>query len=235
MGGGVGYIIPPIPQPPKDLPALNKDGFLSGANALSREFIDKIHSVIEETKVAERVSIILYENPPYAETTSVEFQKKGLGKTHSDWKNSYVVKEMKKDENVKGSVLNDMSNAFIWSAFKYFLKEETDSYVVLSPVKYWKSQHLVNKKFIDGYAFNRKHFHAPTPATIMCALWSNENDETTQELNLKAIDLDEKETHIEQDEIRVKRIYSIFSEKFYDNRSFDSDTRDGIMIGLNGS
>ncbi|MGP1580621.1 MAG: hypothetical protein ACTTH5_06345, partial [Wolinella sp.] len=234
IGRRVRYIIPPIPQPPKDLPALNKDGFLSGANALSKEFIDKIHSVIEETKVAERVSIILYENPPYAETTSVEFQKKGLGKTHSDWKNSYVVKEMKKDENVKGSVLNDMSNAFIWSAFKYFLKEKTDSYVVLSPVKYWKSQHLVNKKFIDGYAFNRKHFHAPTPATIMCALWSNENDETTQELHLKAIDLDEKEACIEQGEIRVRRIYSIFSEKFYDNRSFDSDTKDGIAIGLNG-
>ena len=54
----------------------------------------------------------------------------------------------------KGGQLNDLSNAFIWSAFKYYLRQETDSYIVFSPVKYWKSQHLIEKKFLKGFAFN---------------------------------------------------------------------------------
>lgn len=231
VGKRVRYIIPPIPAPPKDLPNLNKDGFLSGADALSEEFIDEIHKIIEKTKTAKNVSIILYENPPYAETTSIEFQKRGLGKEHSAWKKSFVVQEMKKE--VKGTALNDLCNAFIWSAFKFFLKQDSDSYVVFSPVKYWKAHHLINKKFIEGYGFNRKHFHAPTPATIMCALWSNENA-NLENLSLKAVDLSENDEYLEQGEIKVKRIHSIFSEKFYDNRKDEKDTKDGIAVELNG-
>lgn len=231
IGKRVRHIIPPIPKPPKEFPNLNSEGFLSGADALSKEFIDSIHKAIEDTKQAEKVSIILYENPPYAETTGIEFQKQGIGKEHSGWKDSFVVKKMKK--SVKGAVSNEMSNAFIWSAFEYFLKEPSDSYIVFSPVKYWKSQHLISKKFIGGYAFNRKHFHAKTPATIMCALWSNENSDI-KELKLKAIDLDESGNLLPQGEIELKRIYSLFSDKFYDTRKFKDDTTDGIAIELNG-
>ena len=230
IGKRVRHIIPPIPAPP-NLPKLNKDGFLSGADALSKDFIDEIHKVIQKTKQKKNVSIILYENPPYAETTGIEFQKRGLGKEHSAWKQSFVVQEMRKE--VKGTALNELSNAFIWSAFKFFLKQNSDSYVVFSPVKYWKAHHLINKKFIEGYGFNRKHFHAPTPATIMCALWSNENAKL-ENLNLKAVDLGENDERLEQGEIIVKRIHSIFSEKFYDNRKDEKDTKDGIVVELNG-
>ncbi|MBQ9124206.1 MAG: hypothetical protein IJY14_00810, partial [Acholeplasmatales bacterium] len=232
IGHRVRYIIPPIPQPPKELPDLNEEGFLSGANALSKDFIDSVLKIIDETKIKEKVNIILYENPPYAETTSIEFQKRNQGKEQSDWKNSYVVKEMKKD--VKGPASNDMGNAFIWSGFKYFLKDINDSYVIFSPAKYWKAQHLINKKFIDGYACNRSFFHAPTPACIMLCLWSNE-DEIIDEIEINAINLDEHEGFIDEGFIKVKRIYSLFSDRFYDNRTFDDDTFDGIVCELDGT
>ena len=58
---------------------------------------------------------------------------------------------MKKE--VKGAVLNDLGNSFIWSGFKYYLRQDTDSYIVYSLVKYWKAQHLISKRFIDGYEF----------------------------------------------------------------------------------
>lgn len=81
---------------------------------------------------------------------------------------------------IKGQATNDMGNAFILSAFRYYLRQPTDSYIVFSPVKYRKTQHLVHKKFIQGFAFNRKHFHTNIVATITCALWSNEDDYKTE-------------------------------------------------------
>ena len=45
-------------------------------------------------------------NPPYAETTSIEFQKKGTGKEASSWKEDYAVQEMKK--HVSGAASNDI-------------------------------------------------------------------------------------------------------------------------------
>jgi len=235
IGNMARYIIPPIPKSPNALPE-NNEGFLYGANALTKEFIDNLLDVIERTKEADKVTVILYENPPYAETSGIEFQKRNIGKEHSVWKNSFVVDEMKK--KVKGAVSNEISNAFIWSAFEYFVKDKYDSYVVFSPVKYYKSQHLVNKKFIDGYAFNRAHFHAKTQATIMCALWSGEEEKSKEKLEsvvIKAIDLDECGNNLEQGTITVKRIHSLFSEKFYDTRKLESDTIDGIVVGLNGA
>lgn len=221
-------IIPPIPANPNDLPSLNDEGFLSGANALSKEFVDELEKVIEDTKTADKVIRIWYMNPPYAETTSIEFQKKGESKQASSWKDNYVVEEMKK--HVLGAVSNDMGNAFIWSAFNIF---HCDYCIVYSPVKYWKAQHLIDKEFIDGYAVNRKHFHAPTPACIMLALWSNK-DARTDVIELKAVDLDEEENYVEQGVVKVNRIHSMFSEKYYDNRSFVDDTHDGITCELNG-
>ena len=128
----------------------------------------------------------LYENPPYIEGQSIEFHKSGGA--GADWKDGYVVQEMKKE--VSGVASNDMANAFIWSAFKFFLRQPTDSYVVFSPVKYWKSQNLIDRKFLDGFAFNRKHFHAKMDACISCILWSNEKS-PEKPFELKAFNIDE--------------------------------------------
>ena len=202
LGRRVRYIIPPIPEQPDQLPALNSEGFLSGANALSEGFVHDLNSIIESTKKAEKVIRIWYMNPPYAETTSIEFQKKGAGKEASSWKEDYVVQEMKK--HVSGTASNDIGNAFIWSAFNIF---NADYCIVYSPVKYWKAQHLIDRKFIDGYAVNRLHFHAPTPACIMLALWKNEADTFTRQIKLKAYDLDEKSNLVPDGEVIVKHNY----------------------------
>ena len=139
---------------------------------------------------------------------------------------------MKKE--IKGVASNEMGNAFIWSAFKYFLRQPTDSYIVFSPVKHWKAQHLIQKKFMGGYAFNRKHFHAPTPACVMCAWWSNEDDRFTQEIELDAYDINDEHKAEYQGKVKVKQIHSLFSEKYYDLRKFKDDSYEGIACELNG-
>lgn len=138
---------------------------------------------------------------------------------------------MKKE--VRGAVSNDLGNAFIWSAFKYYLRQPTDSYIVYSHVKYWKSQHLINKEFINGYAFNRRHFHTHTDACIMCALWSNIDKEMTS-LNITGYDIIGNDQLSEPIELSVDRVYELYSARYYDKNCFDNASYDGILVGLNG-
>jgi len=130
--------------------------------------------------------------------------------------------------------LNDLGNAFIWSAFHFYLRQPTDSYIVYSPVKYWKAQHLINKQFLGGFAFNRRHFHTNIDACIMCALWSNEDAEI-EGFDIQAFDIDKGGELIEQDPLPVKRVHSIYSEAFYDKRKFGNDIDDGIIAEFDGS
>lgn len=231
FGHRVRYIVPRIPKKPNEYPPLNDEGFLAGANALTREIIDDeyVKACIED----EHCNVIVYINPPYIETTGIEFQKAKEGKNASSWKNSYMVQEMKKE--VSGPVTNDMGNVFIWSAFKYYMNLPEDSLIVYSPVKYWKAQHLVNKKFVEGYAFNRKHFHAKTPACVMCAWWSNEDDYETEEIELQAVDLDASGQYVfEKEPVVVKQLHSMFSDAYYDKRSCKGYKEDGILCDLDG-
>lgn len=230
FGSRVRYIVPPIPKDPEALPDLNEDGFLSGANALTREIID--NPVVRKYIDDPHCNVIVYINPPYIETTGIEFQKKKQGKAASSWKDSYMVQEMKKE--VSGVATNDMGNVFIWSAFKYYMNLPEDSLIVFSPVKYWKAQHLVKKKFMGGYAFNRKHFHAPTAACVMCAWWSNEDDPFTDQFELRAVDLDEQKRYVDEGKVVVKRLSSTFSQKYYDLRKFDDDV-EGLACELDGT
>lgn len=126
LGDKVRHIIPPTEK--ED--TFNM-GLVRGADALSKEYIE--NEVIQSYIRNPNVTIILFENPPYAETTSLEHQRAKQSKNSSSWKNSFVTQEMKRE--VKGASTNDMGNAFIWSAFKYYLRQETDSYIVYSPVK----------------------------------------------------------------------------------------------------
>ena len=72
---------------------------------------------------------------------------------------------MKKE--IAGQATNELCNAFIWSGFKYYLRQPTDSYIVFAPPKYWKYHNLVNKKMKKGFGFNRQFFHA-SAALISC-------------------------------------------------------------------
>ena len=226
--GRVRGIIPSVPANPDDLPNLNDEGFLSGANALTRDIVEnsEIRRYVDDPKC----TIILYENPPYAETTSIEFQRRNEGGNATTWKHGYVVEEMKKE--VSGTATNEMGNAFIWSAFKYFLRQPTDSYIVFSPVKYWKAQHLINKKFMGGFGFNRRHFHTNIDACIMVAYWSNENS-NVNEFFIEGFDIDENGNYVDCGNLDVRRIHGLAS-KYYDNRMFEDDTEDGIAVSLKG-
>ncbi len=231
IGHKVRHIIPPI----ETTNTFNK-GLVNGADALTQEYVE--NPIIQQYVQNEKCTIILFENPPYAETTSLEHQRAGKGKVSSVWKQSYVVHEMKKC--VKGTALNDLGNVFIWSAFKYYLRHDTDSYVVYSPVKYWKVQKLIDKKFMGGFAFNRKHFHTNIDACVSCIYWSNENDKINN-LMLDAYDIKfvkngntKTETLEYEGQIDVRRISEIFSKKYYDKRAFAKSFNDGIVTGLDG-
>ncbi len=230
LGSKVRHIIPPV-----ETGETFNAGLVRGADALSKEYID--NPVIRQYVDNPNCTIILFENPPYAETTSVEHQRKGAGKQSSaTWKTSYVVTEMKRDirGKVKGSPSNDMGNAFIWSAFKYYLRQSTDSYVVFSPVKYWKAQHLIKKQFIRGFAFNRRHFHTNIDACIMCALWTNVDDEHSDKLHLTAVDIQDNTCVVYTEKLLVCRIHSSYSIKYYDKRTFENDSSDGILLAHDG-
>lgn len=209
--------------PPTETTETFNMGLVTGADALSEEYVN--NPVIRQHVDNPKCTIILFENPPYTEPQAVEGQKS------APWKNSYVVKQMRKE--VKGTVSNELGNAFIWSAFKYYLRQPTDSYVVYSPCKYWKAQHLVNKKFIDGFAFNRRHFHTKIDACIACVLWANVDDNKTEEFCLHGIDLAKDNSFVVSEKLAIKKIHTLYSERYNDNRKFEGDT-DGITLGLDG-
>lgn len=227
--GRVRYIIPPVPARQDDLPGLNEEGFLTGANALSRDIIEnpEVRKYLDDP----HCTIILFENPPYIETTSVEFQKRGKGGESSTWKQDYVASEMKME--VSGTATNDIGNAFIWSAFKYFLRQPTDSYIVFSPIKYWKAQHLINKKYMNGFCFNRRHFHTDIDACVTVIYWSNE-DANISGFELDGYDLDERYRLTEPVKLPIRRIRDKYSDKYYDKRVFSDDEQSGVLLGYNG-
>lgn len=225
LGDKVRHIIPPTER--ED--TFNA-GKVRGADALSKEYIE--NEIICQYVKNPKCTIILFENPPYADTTSIEHQKKGAGKKSSGWKDSFAVREMKKE--IPGTATNDLGNAFIWSAFKYYLRQDTDSYIVYSPVKYWKAQHLISKKFIKGFAFNRKHFHTNIQACIMCALWSNEEDVITEKLKIEAFDIIDDKLEFSKI-LDVDKIHSTYSKKYFDKRKFSDDQPGGILCEKNGT
>lgn len=173
--------------------------------------------------------IILMENPPFSESGSGATQK--TGKKNNSWKKSFVMNKMKKD-GCKGVVLNDLTNLFIWSGFKYYLNKPTDSYILYSPTKYWRTQNLVNKKFADGFLCNRKNFHAKQVSATGCIWWKNIDDNSTTSLTLTPYDIVNNTISIATNDITINKAYRNLSEA-YDKRVFN-DTFDGIICERNG-
>lgn len=223
LGDKVRHIIPPTEK--ED--TFNM-GLVRGADALSKEYVE--NEVIQSYVRNPNVTIILFENPPYADTTSIEHQKKREGEKSSIWKKSYVVQEMKKE--VRGTATNDLGNAFIWSAFKYYMRQDTDSYIVYSPVKYWKAQHLIDKEFLGGFAFNRRHFHTNIDACIMCAWWGNSQCENTK-LQVEGFDIQNGELE-SFGMLSIDKIYRNYSQEYFDKRKFSNDVPGGILCEKNG-
>ncbi|MFZ7157466.1 hypothetical protein C3007_03470 [Avibacterium gallinarum] len=221
LGDKVRHIIPPT----ESSDTFNA-GLVRGADALSEEYVKS--TLIKQYVDNPKCTIILFENPPYSEVNGTTI---GTGKK-AIWKQSFVSNEMKKE--IKGSALNDLANLFIWSAFKYYLRQPTDSYIVYSPIKYWKAHKLIDRKFIAGFAFNRKHFHTKTNACISCIYWSNEIS-MEKTFKLTCYDIDVKSNQLlDEGSISVHQIDSQISE-YYDKRQFTGDSiSDGICVDLNG-
>lgn len=232
----VKFIIPPQADP--------VDALVNGGDALSDYFVlgskagaffDKEYSVIidELNKYVadEKTSIILLENPPFRDETSNSHMS---GKSTS----SFVKEEMRQD--IKGPVVNDLSNQFIWSGWRYYLKKPDDYYILFSPIKYWKSLELSNKKFLGGFVFNRRHFHVSNASAVTCILWKNEYEER-EAINLEVWDIEDSPSvdvfsHLIIDTkktIEIKKAHHPLS-KFYDKRTDISDSLDGVICGLNG-
>ena len=71
-----------------------------------------------------------------------------------------------------------------------------NEYIIFSPIKYWKTQHLFDGKFNEGYLCNRKKFHA-TEAAISLISWAI-NKKENDCLNIKS-DLGDR---------KIKKVYN---------------------------
>ncbi|MBP5342530.1 hypothetical protein J6Y73_01170 [bacterium] len=197
LGEKVRAIIPPI-----EMEDTYDRGFVKCADAMSKEYLD--NPIIKKYLDDEKCTIILYENPPYRDDTSGMTGIKSEGKKI----NSYVLEQMK----INGiSKTNELANRFIWSAFKYYLRQENDSYIVFSPIKYWKIDKLINKRFRKGFLFNKKYFHA-SPSAIACILWENVN-ENIDEISLEALEIN-NELAIYSDDMSATRVTNEITKIF---------------------
>lgn len=168
--------------PPTEATVEYSNGCILNADAMSEEYIN--NPIIKKYIDSPNCTVILFENPPYHDETSGMIQGKGGIFRKSV---SYVVQEMKKE--VKGVATNELANRFIWSGFKYYLRQETDSYIVFSPIKYWKQYNFCNYQFEKGFIFNRQYFHA-TASSISCILWQNKFS-NLMNFELETIDIQE--------------------------------------------
>jgi hypothetical protein len=235
LGDKVKLIIPPKAEPTNAL--------VNGGDALSDHFIlgDKVgklfvsneyKAIINELNgyVADKkTNIILLENPPYRDEAA-KIKNKNTSK-------SFVYEQFKLAGTNQASH-RELANLFIWSGWKHYLTKPDDYFVLFSPIKYWKSLGLGEKKFIGGYLFNRHFFHAG-PSAISCILWQNIN-ETKEELSLKAFDIN-AEGIIEQEDNEViysgekiiKKVHSRINE-YKDARNFDDDVESEVYCDLAG-
>ena len=136
---------------------LNKD-------ALSEEFNTELIKIVksEKKKADNKLIVIGLENPPYSVPQADTILGGGARK-----QNVWIKTKMKEEDGVKGACTNDLVNQFIWSMTRIYANE----YIIYSPIKYWKSQHLFDGQYHEGYLCNRKKFHA-TEAAISLISWS---------------------------------------------------------------
>jgi len=227
IGDHVKLIIPP----PQEIN--NKESLVEGGDALSEQFVsgqtsfgmtkeynDSIDMLLDYVK-DKKTNIILLENPPYRDSNSSHYNEDICQKKSNSFIKSQMINKKLGDE------ARDISNQFVWSGGQYYLKKTDDYYVLFNPIKYWKSLNLCTKKYIDGFLFNRKHFHASQSA-ISCILWKNQED-NNDTLMLKAFDINNKNAFEQEDaeiifikNIEIKKANSTL-ERFVDNRKFKND------------
>lgn len=176
--GRVRMIIPPTSKSIDE-----SNGLLKYGDALSEEFMLFCKGKLDNSYDNEyrkqskqlakwlndpKVNIIMYENPPFVEPQA----DANKGVATFEIKDKFLYKEMGKEKFDTKNTNRASENLFIWSAFKYFLKSKYDSYILFSPIKYWKSQHIIDKKYVKGYLCNRENFNA-SEACVPLIHWQN--------------------------------------------------------------
>ena len=184
----------------------DEEGLFIHGDALEKSFNESLKEIIEAYRATckengKELRLIFFENPPYAEPQAEATRSgntvKGTGK-------EYITTLMKNSGRKFGTATNDIANKFIWSAFNYF---DCDHYIVFSPIKYWKSQHLINEKFVEGFIGNRAEFHA-TEAGISVIHWENvHNNVSTEEINMEVYDI-VNDCLVKKDNVVIKKIDS---------------------------
>lgn len=239
LGDKVKLIIPPPAQARETNPLVNggdalSDHFVLGSKVrrmfISKEYlaiIDELNGYVADKKT----NIILLENPPYRDEAA---KIKNQNSTKS-----FVYGEFKKAGTNEASH-RELANLFIWSGWAYYLKKPDDYFILFSPIKYWKSLGLGEKKFIDGYLFNRHFFHAG-PSAISCILWQNAG-ESREKLKLQAFDIDTHGTIDTNDDeildikhdIEINKVHYPMQQVYKDVRTFDTDIETKVVCDLSG-
>lgn len=208
LGEKVRAIIPPIESQVK-----YQNGFIMNADAMSEEYLN--NEIIKQYLENPKCTIILYENPPYNDTSSITSVYDEEGNKHvTNNKESYIYTEMSKEKekfrNSNISTIRDYANRFIWSGFKYYLRQKGDAYIVFSPVKYFKTLGIIendDNRFKKGFLFNRKHFHASASA-ISCILWSYELNASPKKYILETYDIDNNNQLLYIKETEIKKVFN---------------------------
>lgn len=199
--------------PPTEANVIYANGKVANADAMSEEYIK--NPIIRQYVDNPKCTIILFENPPYRDASAAN----KTNDKNSNTRQSFVVSEMSKVKdtfiNSNVSTVRDLTNQFIWSGFNYYLRQETDSCILFSPVKWWKSCGIVNVKMHKGFIFNRKWFHAGESA-VLCALWLNISDYETNLISLEAF---ADEILVDGECVTVKKCYNALSKYFNKNIS----------------
>jgi hypothetical protein len=107
------------------------------------------------------------------------------------------------------------------------MRDDFDSYIVFSPVKYFKTSNIIPKKMVKGYIFNRHHFHA-TPSTISCVLWSNINSSDSS-WTLETYDIDTNNQLVRYNNIIIKQVIAAYNV-FNDKRTFSDDVQSNVFV-----
>lgn len=227
--------------PPTEANVVYENGKVSNADALSREFIE--NPLIKQYVDDDKCTIILFENPPYSDSSAITFTTDGTAskRAKTNRTDKYVVKEFKKVAlpklNEQRGAARESSNLFIWSGFHYYLRQPTDSYIVFSPVKYFKNVGLPKKQMIVGFAFNKAYFHASS-SVISCILWSNINDIVTTKWHLTTYDKDKDTDTVipcsDCPSIEIK-LSKCSVAGFNDKRSFTDDIATNTVCNSDGT
>lgn len=206
--------------PPTEADVIYENGKVSNADAMSEDFLN--NPIISQYVNNSQCTIILYENPPFRDITAND---------KVDIKEKTYIYEKFVENGTNQSNHRDLSNLFIWSGFRYYLRQQTDSYIVLSPVKYFKEDTLIDRKLTKGYLFNKKFFHASS-SSISCVYWENIYD-NRQKWELEIVDIEDNRL-VSKGILIINRVHNSISQ-YSDHRIFQDDIDTNVVCLSDGT